>query len=1414
MNVHLLCFDGLFRRSAGFALLTALLSGSTPLFGGLTVSLGSASGDATESKREFQFPAAAGVLSVSYDMYNIPDAMNIYADGAILTTTAGKVQGASTLRIPIRGQTKALIVVNPGSGLAGTAWTYSVSFTISDDIPGISGYDGLIAGQTLDLSKDKNIWGDPVSISTGAHVVDWPVIAVNGARELVLRAGYNSLSSGFGQIGRGWHHNFEARLSFPNGGGILYHPHAAEMHAFREGSPGNYICSDLTARNSAIARAADGTHTLTESDQSKLVFDSTGALQQQIDPHGRAVVITRTSGRITRITEPIAGVYLNFEYNPQDFLTRVTDNSGRSMRFGYDSGLEGNLVSLSLPYTGSPSAPPAWQFTYNSQDQLERATDPDGRLSFINYYDDKGRVASQDDGLAGTETTKFIYDEASFPGRLTTTVVDRNQSTIRFTIDAEYRLAARMDQNGVQTNLAYDPFSQELSLTESPLSRINRFVYDTRGNLTKLTAPDGSYTTYAYDARNNLTSQTDATGKTSLFAWNTFNRPSQITLADGTQFNLLTGNGARVESITTPAGRRTNLSYTLGRISQATDPSGVTTQFAYDSIGRRTTVTNGLGNTLSFAYDTNDNIISVTSPLRRTGTMTYSARRELLTATDPAGAITRYAYDGNGNLVEETDPLGGKNRFEYDAEDRLTAMTDAMGGKLSRSLDRAGRINSVTDPLGNVTRYTRDILGNVTRITDALNQNVAQLTYDLMDRVVSEVDALGRTTGHTYDALGRHVRSTDPLGRSVQYTFDSRSRITGVTNPAGETVRQLFDADNRVVAVQDARGYVVDYDFDAAGRPVAITTADGKTRRMTYDAAGQLVSVTRASGIVTTLTYDADGRITRIKDPSGEFDIIYDAAGRITNFRSGTTTLLSHTFDAAGRRLTYRDGANSLVSSQWDAAGRLTQLTYPSGRSVNYTYDLAGQLITVTDWAGRVTRYTWDKNRRLTKVERANGTSQTRTFDAKGQVTQLRELGPGTAVIAEWTFTYDAAGQLIGEVVSPAAPAWHPPTARMYVDADNRITTFNGQMVQYDADGNLKRGPLADGSFADLVFNARNRLASAGALTYTYDVFGQRSTLTHGTATTRFVHDPNAQLPRVLVAVTGSTTTEYVYGLGLLAEETSGQVRYYHFDRRGSTVALSDSAGAVQGRAYYGPWGENAGASGQMDVRFRFHGELGVQTDPNGLLLMGARYYHPLLRRFISADPVQFMGGINWYVFAANNPISKVDPLGLWVHSGHTTLTNEAISQVGGFSEADVRQILKGNLEVDRKTNHIGAVPDAEHNMPGNEQIAREGIAWKIKRAIQLEMEGKHDEAMYYLGSGLHSAQDINHAMSPDPSLWRHFWGGWLGWGYDPDDPAENAAAWSTAGGDSLEYLRIFQQQLEAARAGKPVRVGWKGVYK
>jgi RHS repeat-associated protein len=106
---------------------------------------------------------------------------------------------------------------------------------------------------------------------------------------------------------------------------------------------------------------------------------------------------------------------------------------------------------------------------------------------------------------------------------------------------------------------------------------------------------------------------------------------------------------------------------------------------------------------------------------------------------------------------------------------------------------------------------------------------------------------------------------------------------------------------------------------------------------------------------------------------------------------------------------------------------------------------------------------------------------------------------------------------------------------------------------------------------------------------------------------------------------------------------------YYHNDLAGSPVAASNESGQVLWRESYRPYGErltNSAASTDNKVYFTSR----RQDAETGLVYMGARYYDPMIGRFISTDPKQFDEKnaqlFNRYAYANNNPYKYVDPDG------------------------------------------------------------------------------------------------------------------------------------------------------------------------
>jgi len=308
-------------------------------------------------------------------------------------------------------------------------------------------------------------------------------------------------------------------------------------------------------------------------------------------------------------------------------------------------------------------------------------------------------------------------------------------------------------------------------------------------------------------------------------------------------------------------------------------------------------------------------------------------------------------------------------------------------------------------------------------------------------------------------------------------------------------------------------------------------------------------------------------------------------------------------------------------------------------------------LVKVTDWAARVTTYEYDQNGRLISTLRPNGTQQSRIYDKAGQLVQQKDIVIATGdVISQFDFRYDAAGNITQELVTPPPERFQFTTpVNMTYTAANRLATYNGEAVQFDADGNMTKGPLSD-SLADFAFDSRNRLVAAGNTAYRYDAENQRTAVSIDGQETRYVVNSLPVLSQVLVRTQpDGTQTYYVHGLGLIGQEQQGQYLSYHFDFRGSTVALTDETGQVTERFQYSPYGLLRSGEGST-TPFLYNGMYGVITDASGLYYMRARYYHREIRRFVNQDIL--LGNIangptlNRYGFVYGNPVSYVDPEG------------------------------------------------------------------------------------------------------------------------------------------------------------------------
>jgi RHS repeat-associated protein len=361
---------------------------------------------------------------------------------------------------------------------------------------------------------------------------------------------------------------------------------------------------------------------------------------------------------------------------------------------------------------------------------------------------------------------------------------------------------------------------------------------------------------------------------------------------------------------------------------------------------------------------------------------------------------------------------------------------------------------------------------------------------------------------------------------------------------------------------------------------------------------------------------DATDRIASLTDSAtGAIDWTYDVLDQVTQ-EVTPQGIVRYTYDAISQRLTMRVNAQSPVTYGYDANSQLSHVTQGT-LSATLTHDALG---------------------RRTQLQRSNGVTTTYNYDPASRLQGITHA-KGSTTLEQLTHGFDPADNKTQATQLIQTATALPPAVTAAYNAVNAQIQFNSGTLGYDPNGNLTN----DGT-STYVWDARDRLVSLSggtSATFTYDALDRRIAKTINGALTTYLYDGAD-----MVTESGTSNASYLSTLNIdepLVRQTSSGNEFFHTDDLGSTLALTNDAGAVTTTYTYGPFGATT-VNGTSTNPVQFTGR---ENDGNGLYYYRARYYSPSHSRFLSEDPLEFdAGDPNLYVYVFNNPMNFVDPTG------------------------------------------------------------------------------------------------------------------------------------------------------------------------
>jgi RHS repeat-associated protein len=849
-------------------------------------------------------------------------------------------------------------------------------------------------------------------------------------------------------------------------------------------------------------------------------------------------------------------------------------------------------------------------------------------------------------------------------------------------------------------------------------------------------APARKLVTSITDAfSNTITIERDGSGNATAIVAPFGQRTSLVTSGDGFLASVSRPGSAGVETVTlTPRadGLLSSLQDPnqglyelewdeLGRLAAVNDPGEGRLELdvpAEDAGGRSVDLASALGRSagVELAFEPDREIVRTATDSAGLASSLRETKAGLFTASSPVGTVATLATGSDPRLGPlatswTSSTVTTPGALAANATSQVTFATDPSdpwkASHVQQTVSVNGRVSSVEwkvasqeliakSPAQRATTVHLDAFDRIERV-EVPGIEPVTTSYDARGRVASVEQGTGeavRRSTYAYDpATGFLASVTDTLNRTVTFERDPVGRVTKQILPDLREIGFSYDPNGNLTSVTPPTRPAHGFAYTPVDQVEAYTPPDlGFTPRETtyaYNADRQLTTITRPDGQQVLYDYEpTTGRLDKVRLPSGEIDVTYDAAGRIQGLAapggvaksfgydgplvtsiattgpvSGTVGFVYNNHFELSRQTV--NGTDE-VAFAYDADGLLT-----SAGAMTLARDPANGLITATSLGAVTDSRTRTSFGELDVYEATVGGSPTYSFDldrdVSGRITKKTETIQGVTTVWEY--------------------AYHPERGWLVEVKKDGVVV---ESYAYDANGNRESWSDFWGT-GTATYDAQDRLLGAAGTSYTYTPNGELLTKSEGIDTTEYVYDVQGALTRVTLPTgieieyvidpdgrrigkkvngtlvqgwiyagglapiaetdgAGTITTRYVYGTRVNVPEylvRSGQSFRILTDYLGSVrVVVNTSDSTVVQRIDYDAFGRVTLDTNSGWQPFGFAG--GLYEPQTGLVRFGARDYDPEVGRWTAKDPIGFAGGsAGLFGYVGNNPINQSDPSGL-----------------------------------------------------------------------------------------------------------------------------------------------------------------------